>query len=89
MSYFVSDEGYLNTVKLATHVILGLIALVLFFGFWGIVEAEAEAIRIQAEAITSQGGAEYVQLQAIAKWNGTVPSTMVPGATVPFINLNR
>lgn len=52
-------------------------------------KAEAEAIRIQAEAITSQGGAEYVQLKAIEKWNGTVPTTMVPGATVPFINLNR
>lgn len=51
--------------------------------------AEAESIRIQAEAITSQGGAEYVQLQAIAKWNGTVPTTMVPGSAVPFIDINK
>lgn len=33
-------------------------------------KAEAEAIRIQAEAVTSQGGADYVELQRIEKWNG-------------------
>lgn len=31
---------------------------------------EAEAIRIQAQAITSQGGREYVNLKTIEKWNG-------------------
>ena len=50
-------------------------------------QGEAEAIRIQAEAITQQGGQAYVQLKAIEKWNGTVPATMIPGASVPFINL--
>jgi regulator of protease activity HflC (stomatin/prohibitin superfamily) len=52
-------------------------------------KAEAEAIKIQAEAVTSQGGADYVKLQAIKKWDGAVPITMVPGATVPFIELNK
>lgn len=52
-------------------------------------KAEAESIRIQAQAVTSQGGADYVKLKAIEKWNGNVPTTMVPGATVPFIDLNR
>lgn len=33
-------------------------------------KAEAEAIRIQAQAINSQGGADYVELQKISKWNG-------------------
>lgn len=51
--------------------------------------AEAESIRIQAEAVTSQGGKDYVQLKAIEKWNGTVPQTMVPGSAVPFININQ
>lgn len=51
-------------------------------------QAEAEAIRIQAQAIQNQGGAEYVQLQAIEKWNGVLPNQMIPGSTVPFINLN-
>lgn len=39
-------------------------------------QAEAEAIRIQAEAVRSQGGAEYVALQWISKWNGTMPTTI-------------
>lgn len=50
-------------------------------------KAEAEAIKIQAEAIQQQGGASYVQLQAIAKWDGRLPSQMVPGSAVPFIDL--
>lgn len=33
-------------------------------------KAEAEAIRIQAQAINSQGGADYVELKRIEKWNG-------------------
>lgn len=50
-------------------------------------EAEAKAIQIQAQAIKEQGGAEYVQLKAIEKWNGELPQ--VSGGTTPFINLNR
>jgi regulator of protease activity HflC (stomatin/prohibitin superfamily) len=49
--------------------------------------AEAEAIRIQAQAITQQGGRDYVQLKAIEKWNGELPQQMIPGSTVPFLNL--
>lgn len=52
-------------------------------------KAEAEAIKIQAEAITQQGGQSYVDLQAIQKWNGVLPSQMIPGATLPFINLTK
>lgn len=52
-------------------------------------QAQAEAIQIQATAINSQGGADYVELQAINKWNGVLPAQMVPGSTVPFINLNK
>ncbi len=51
-------------------------------------KAEAEAIKIQAEAIQQQGGAAYVDLQAIARWNGVLPTQMVPGSSVPFLNLN-
>lgn len=49
-------------------------------------KGEAEAIKIQAEAINSQGGADYVQLQAIKQWKGEVPQYMGIGA-VPFINI--
>ncbi len=50
-------------------------------------QAEAEAIKIQAEAIQQQGGQEYVQLQAIDKWDGRLPTQMLSGGTVPFINV--
>ena len=51
-------------------------------------KAEAEAIRIQAQAITQQGGRDYVQLKAIEKWDGKLPVQMIPGGAVPFINVN-
>ena len=51
--------------------------------------AEAEAIKIQASAIEQQGGANYVQLQAIAKWNGVLPTQFIPGSSLPFINLTK
>lgn len=50
--------------------------------------AEAEAIRIQAQAITQQGGANYVQLKAVEKWDGQLPTQFVPGSSVPFLQLN-
>lgn len=49
--------------------------------------AEAEAIRIQAESISKQGGVEYVNLKAIEKWDGKLPTQFVPGSAVPFLNL--
>ena len=52
-------------------------------------KAQAEAIQIQAQAINAQGGADYVQLQAIAKWDGHLPAQMIPGSTVPFLNLSK
>lgn len=50
--------------------------------------AEAEAIRIQSEAIRAQGGQEYVQLKAIEKWNGELP-TYTGASGVPFIRIER
>lgn len=52
-------------------------------------KAEAESIRIQAQAIQNQGGREYVSLKAIEKWDGKLPVQMIPGSTVPFININK
>ena len=52
-------------------------------------KAQAEAIRIQAQAITQQGGEEFVNLKAVEKWNGILPTQMIPGSSVPFINLQR
>jgi len=50
-------------------------------------KANAESIRIQAEAIRAQGGVEYVQLKAIEKWDGKLPS--VQSGSMPFVNLGR
>jgi len=49
-------------------------------------EGRAKAIQIETQAINSQGGASYVQLKAIEKWNGKLPETMA-GSSTPFINL--
>lgn len=50
-------------------------------------EGEAKAIQIQAQAIQTQGGQAYVQLQAISRWNGNLP-TYIGGGAIPFININ-
>ena len=50
-------------------------------------KATAEAQRISAQALTSQGGKDYVQLKAIEKWDGKLPTQLVPGSAVPFIDL--
>lgn len=51
--------------------------------------ADATAISIQAKAVTSQGGKDYVQLKAIEKWDGHLPAQMIPGSAVPFIDLTK
>ena len=48
---------------------------------------EAEAIAIQAAAVEKQGGAAYIQLMAIEKWNGQLPATMAGDGTVPFLSM--
>ena len=48
-------------------------------------QGEADAIRIKASAVSSQGGEDYIRLQAIAKWDGKLPTTT--GGAVPFINV--
>lgn len=51
-------------------------------------EGEARAIQIQAEAIKVQGGKEYVELQAIQKWDGKLPTFMMGSeGAVPFVNI--
>lgn len=50
-------------------------------------KADAEAIRISAQAINSQGGADYVKLKAFEKWDGHLPTTMIPNGALPFIDI--
>lgn len=50
-------------------------------------QGEADAISIKAQAISAQGGEEYVRLQAIAKWDGKMPTTT--GGAIPFISVGK
>ena len=50
-------------------------------------KGEAEAIRIQADAIRAQGGREYVQLKAIERWDGKLPQYTGGSAPLPFIDV--
>jgi len=50
-------------------------------------EAEAAAIRARAEALASNQN--LVELTKAERWNGQLPTTMVPGSSVPFLNVGR
>lgn len=59
-------------------------------------QADAESIRVrgvaEGDAIKSRGealkqNAQLIALTQAEKWNGVLPTTMVPGGTVPFLNL--
>lgn len=50
-------------------------------------EGEAKAIEAQARAIKEQGGSEYVQLQAIQKWDGKMPQYMMGGNSNMLFNI--
>ena len=52
-------------------------------------DGEAKAIAIQAAAIQSNGGENYVKLQWIEKWNGALPSTMLGGDTKTLMNIGK
>jgi regulator of protease activity HflC (stomatin/prohibitin superfamily) len=52
-------------------------------------EGEAKAIAIQASAIQSQGGQNYVQLEWIKRWNGKLPDTMLGDPSKLMINAGK
>ena len=52
-------------------------------------KGEAEAISIQATAIQSNGGQNYVQLQWIGKWDGKLPTTVLGGDSKTLMNIGK
>lgn len=55
-------------------------------------EAEAKGLRLQRDAITPELiklRQVEMQTKAIEKWNGVLPTSMIPGAAVPFINIDK
>jgi regulator of protease activity HflC (stomatin/prohibitin superfamily) len=49
-------------------------------------DAEAGAIQAKGDALRENPG--LVELVAAERWNGVLPTTMLPNSTVPFINMN-
>lgn len=61
-----------------------------------ISKAQAEKTRLEAVALASAQGEKLIEkiyaeaaLKAAEKWNGVLPTQMIPNSTVPFINLNK
>src|SRR5580693_4682773 len=50
-------------------------------------EAEAAAIKARAEALGSNPN--IIALTQAERWNGVLPTTMVPGSAVPFVTINK
>lgn len=48
-------------------------------------EAEADAIRARGDAL--RANPELIQLVASERWDGRLPTSMIPGGAVPFLNL--
>lgn len=48
-------------------------------------EAEADAIKARADALASNG--KLIDLTAAERWDGKLPTTMVPGSAVPFLSV--
>lgn len=48
-------------------------------------EAEAEAIKLRSDALANNPA--LIELTKAEKWDGVLPGTMVPGSTVPFLNV--
>lgn len=50
-------------------------------------EAQADAIRARSAALKDSPG--LIGLTAVEKWNGVLPATMVPGSTLPFLDMHQ
>lgn len=50
-------------------------------------DAEASAIRARGAALRDNPA--LIELVQAERWNGTLPTTMVPGQTVPFLNVGN
>lgn len=50
-------------------------------------EAEGDAIRARAQALAQN--VNLIELTKAERWNGVLPTTMIPNSTIPFLNTNR
>jgi regulator of protease activity HflC (stomatin/prohibitin superfamily) len=49
--------------------------------------AQADAIRAKAEALAQNQN--LIELTKAERWNGVLPTTMIPNSTVPFLNAKQ
>jgi hypothetical protein len=49
----------------------------------------AESIAIQAQALRTNGGQDNLQLQAVDRWVGKLPTYMGASAPLPFPNIDK
>jgi regulator of protease activity HflC (stomatin/prohibitin superfamily) len=52
-----------------------------------ILKGNADAMAIKAKADALSSNSNLIALTQAEKWNGALPTTMVPGSTVPFISV--
>lgn len=50
-----------------------------------LAKAEADALQVKGDSISKNPN--IIQLNAIEKWSGQLPTQMVPGNSVPFVNV--
>lgn len=50
-------------------------------------EADGDAIRAKAQALAQN--VNLIELTKAERWNGTLPTTMIPNSTIPFMNANK
>ncbi|MCX7041444.1 MAG: prohibitin family protein [Gammaproteobacteria bacterium] len=50
-------------------------------------EAEATAIKARAQALAQNQ--DLVELTKAERWNGVLPTTMIPNTAIPFLNANK
>jgi len=53
------------------------------------VQGEAQASAIKARADALQSNPNLISLTAAEKWNGALPTTIVPGGATPFVQVSR
>ena len=52
-------------------------------------EAKAEAEAIRARGAALRDNPDMIKLIQAERWNGILPTTMVPGAALPFVNVTH
>jgi regulator of protease activity HflC (stomatin/prohibitin superfamily) len=53
------------------------------------IAGEAEASAIRAKGAALRDNPALVDLITAERWNGTLPTTMIPGGSVPFMNVGK